>query len=209
MIGIHLASAFGLYQIVECLLASGTCYLESQTEGDWTALHWAARRGHEKVVSTILQSTRSNGGISKALTGMTTKLDEWTPLHLAAKEGHLPVVEILSEDRSVNINAVDAQGRTPLFLACRDTHVLVVRFLLRKGANPNLQDVYGMTALHCATKTGDLELSGWTPLHLAAQDSNEGAFKVLLRHGANPELEDIHGLTPHDYRIRSTGKPGV
>jgi ankyrin repeat protein len=52
----------------------------------FTALHWAAREGREKVVAYLLKA----GADVSAL-----RAGGWTALHEAAHNGHLPAVEVL------------------------------------------------------------------------------------------------------------------
>jgi ankyrin repeat protein len=47
----------------------------------------------------------------------------------------------------VNINAQNPKGFTALVLASYDDHLDAAKFLLEAGADPNLQDVTGNTAL--------------------------------------------------------------
>ena len=54
-----------------------------------------------------------------------------------------------------------------------------VRFVLAKGANPNLRDGIGWDALACAI-----------------EDGMEENMRVLLAHGVNPNKRDIDGRTP-------------
>ncbi|KAH8421674.1 Pfs [Colletotrichum scovillei] len=157
MTGIHLASAFGLHQVVEELLDTDLSDICSKTDGHWTAIHWASWKGYDRVITTILSKLKRSEDSLTALR-WTTSLRCWTALHLAAKEGHLSVVKILHEYGGINIDVADLQRRTALYLACWGKHTPVVRFLMLNGADPNLQDAFGMTALHCAAKGGDLQL---------------------------------------------------
>ncbi len=50
------------------------------------------------------------------------------------------------------------KGRTPLHFAVIRRKHEVVRYLLKKGANPNLRDDYGNTPLHYAYENGDVEM---------------------------------------------------
>jgi len=72
--------------------------------------------------------------------------------------------------------------RTDLHKAAFDGNVEEVKKLLKKGADPNVQDK-----------------DGWTPLHLAASEGHVDVAKLLLEHGADPNAQDKHGNTPlHD-----------
>jgi FOG: Ankyrin repeat len=147
-----------------------------------------------------------------------TKYDERTPLHYAADEGRLAVVATLLK-HGAYIDARDVYGMTPLYLAVRNTHVDVVYYLLRKGADPNVQDgKWRMTPLHVAAYFGEVVVvklllryganpnakdgEGKTPLHYAIEERNIDVAKVLLRHGADPTIKDVTGLAPLDLGIK-------
>ncbi|KAJ3545514.1 hypothetical protein NM208_g1376 [Fusarium decemcellulare] len=145
MTGLHLAAAFGLVKVVSRMLQSGKFKPDLQTEGDWTALHWAVLKGHEDMV-TFLSS------LPDSVLNLATRLEGWTALHLAAKHNCYSIVHSLTTERTVN--AQDRWGRTALYLACWGGHTHIIQHLLSQGADPNISNVYG-TTLHCAVKRGD------------------------------------------------------
>ncbi|KAK3380892.1 hypothetical protein B0H63DRAFT_474541 [Podospora didyma] len=87
------------------------------------------------------------------------------------------------------------------------------RLLLSRGADVNLQDAFGDTALHIAA-TESLRLvealleksphvnvqnrNGQTPLHRAAENALQFVLirKMLLEHGARDDIKDVWGETP-------------
>eukprot|EP00438_Fugacium_kawagutii_P014294 Skav226011 [mRNA] locus=scaffold1010:217200:217364:+ [translate_table: standard] len=50
-------------------------------------------------------------------------------------------------ERGVPINHTDELGQTALFYAARQGHAGTIKYLMRKGANPNLLDKNGETAI--------------------------------------------------------------
>ena len=56
-----------------------------------------------------------------------------------------------------------------------------MRLLLEAGANPNLQDEFGMTALHAAVGVGSLDIA-----------------RMLLDAGADATIENDEGETPRE-----------
>ena len=71
------------------------------------------------------------------------------PLHLAAAKGSMEVIQAALAS-GVEINLLDAQGRTPLMAAARMGQVGAMAWLIQHGANPDLTDRYGNLALHLA-----------------------------------------------------------
>ena len=78
----------------------------------------------------------------------------WTPLHYASHLGEYNLVEILIRTyESSSLNAGEPQNlNTPLMLACMQHKKNVIERLLLAGANCNLQNKRGETALHVLAK---------------------------------------------------------
>lgn len=104
----------------------------------------------------------------------------------------------------------DADGYTPLMIACENNDLQLVRSLLATGADPNLRCNWGWTALMEACDTGNAELveellrananasavdytNGWTPLSRAAYRGSAEVVKLLLRYGAYIKYRDQDG----------------
>jgi ankyrin repeat protein len=76
---------------------------------------------------------------------------EYTPLHYAAAKGLLELVKELVERWNVSVNIQTYNNKsTPLHLAASRGHLDVVEFLVNQGANPNITDGEGGSALHYA-----------------------------------------------------------
>jgi ankyrin repeat protein len=137
-----------------------------------------------------------------------------TPLISAIFNAHFDVAKYLIE-KGANVDRWDWWGRSPLYLAV-DYNTLphggrpdqpaldetlpidIVRILLEKGANPNLQlkllPPYRATG---ADRGVDQMLNvGTTPLLRAAKAQDAAAIKLLLEHGAIVDLPNNQGMTP-------------
>ncbi|XP_032549610.1 ankyrin repeat and SOCS box protein 1 isoform X2 [Chiroxiphia lanceolata] len=111
---------------------------------------------------------------------------EDTRLHDAAFVGDLPTLRSLLQDESfqsrINEKSVWCCGWlpcTPLRIAATAGHGPCVDFLLQKGAEIDLVDVKGQTALYVAVVNGHLECA-----------------KILLEAGADPNGSRHHRSTP-------------
>lgn len=75
-----------------------------------------------------------------------------TPLHTASRiKNGVACVEMLVKS-GAQINAVEAQGETPLHFSSREGLVESVNLLLEDRANPGMQNANGENALHVAVK---------------------------------------------------------
>ena len=74
----------------------------------WTPLHWAAWRGHTKILSTLLLSLRSSAERLKVL-----MVHKWTPLHVAAlyrqTESAKKILDCLTAEQQIQIMDVQTQ----------------------------------------------------------------------------------------------------
>ncbi len=148
---------------------------DSRDKWGQTVLSLAAGGGHEAVVDALLSAGADPDG-------------QWqtaphTPLSQAATAGVLPIVErLLAAGAGVDIRPAKRDPMIPDFSAlgwaCSHGHHAVVAALLHAGADPNLPDRQGRTALHCA-RPGDLAL-----------------LDRLIAGGADPMRRDEAGRTP-------------
>lgn len=74
-----------------------------------------------------------------------------------AKDARLIAEELLNS--GADINAVQEDGLTPLMLAAYSANLEIVNLLLVRGANPNLKNVIGNTALEIAIHNSSFERS--------------------------------------------------
>ncbi|ENH68003.1 Ankyrin repeat domain-containing protein 50 [Fusarium oxysporum f. sp. cubense race 1] len=133
-------------------------------------------------------------------------------LHSWIGTGHIDMVRILV-DRGVDINAPDANSRTPLHLSATIGNMEMARVLCEGGAVIETTSESGHTPLHVAAMKGhtevaelllekgaDIEASdnfgGFTPLGFAASMNHSAVTRLLLDKGANVEATDQSGCTP-------------
>ena len=91
-----------------------------------------------------------------------------SPLTLASYYNNLSVVEYLIE-KVTNINGNSKDG-TPLMAAAVKGHIEIAKALVEAGADPNLTDANGATALHYAVLFNNQELA------TLLMDANASAF---------------------------------
>ena len=147
----------------------------------FTALHWAAIRGHWRIVTELVTA----GASVNAVGG-----DGGTPLHWACHHDRPDIVALLI-DNGADVTIENRWGRTPLHTTARRGCVGAAEVLLARGADPN-----------APTK------EGWTPMHVAALADHAQVTRILLANGADPDLKDEQGFRPEDVaRTRPDATP--
>ncbi|XP_049770021.1 uncharacterized abhydrolase domain-containing protein DDB_G0269086-like isoform X2 [Schistocerca cancellata] len=126
------AAKEGAVEELRALLAAGA-NVEARDEDMWTALHWAAVRGHENVVRCLVE-----GGADVESRDSRRN----TPMHWAAYRGHAAVVRLLAAS-SGDPDAKDKYRLTPLHYAARQGHAEVAAVLLDVGVDRGPWDDYG------------------------------------------------------------------
>lgn len=134
-------------------------------------LHWAAHRGHQRMVRELLKM--------RALASATDRHGA-RPVHLAAFEGHEKALrELLEVETRKSATARTDGGAEPLHLAATKGHSSVAKLLLRKRASPSARDNKGAE-----------------PLHMAAYEGHVSMVDLLLAAGAAPDAGADDGTDP-------------
>ena len=124
----------------------------------------------------------------------------------------IPGVAALLRDAAADIDAVNADGITPLGIACAAGNWRLARFLLERGAKPELanaspallaaagteeDDVAGVQLLlkHKA-KVDARDARARSALHEAARCGHVDIVDTLLAAGADVQARDVDGRTP-------------
>jgi hypothetical protein len=77
----------------------------------------------------------------------------------AAFQGNLEILQkYISDHPQTNINAPGPEGNTLIYLASRNGHSSIVKWLIEKGANVNVVQNTGSTPLHAASYRGHSEV---------------------------------------------------
>ncbi|AEO71495.1 92e4c9ee-7a10-4609-b83e-85c30042bac6 [Thermothielavioides terrestris] len=109
--------------IVEMLVEAGVD-INWQDKGGETALHIAARFGHDECARVLLKGTAEQ----KANLELTEKSFAWTPLHIAAVDGHLSVAQLLV-DAGADVDKLDSSGWTAKEHAALRGHLDIANLL--------------------------------------------------------------------------------
>ncbi len=173
------ASRKGWVEGIEFLLDLGA-NVDDCEEGDATALHIAARMGHEDVVRLLLRRRADPCGARNSITSplhetsaatvlkmllqagaMVNQRDrnKCTPLHLQAYSGRPELVKMLI-DAKADVQTFDRKGRTPAFLlGGRGSPVEVYNLLKKSGLVFNTRDLNENNLAHAvAHRATDIEI---------------------------------------------------
>ncbi|MBZ5606531.1 MAG: ankyrin repeat domain-containing protein, partial [Acidobacteriia bacterium] len=118
-----------------------------------------------------------------------------TALLFAARDGQAEAVRALVES-GANINQPNgSEQTTPLLMAIINGHYDIAKYLLDRGANPNLAAVSGLRPLYATVDVQWAPL-GWFPNPITAQESTAylDLMKALLDNGADPNAKLRDGL---------------
>ena len=142
-------------------------------------------RGYGGVQFTVLQAAASSGNedLINFLLNEGFYIDYptpqgWTPLFIAVRDGQAEAAKLLVY-RNADLNTQTDRGATALMMALTQKFPSekaredLLLYLLKRGANPNLQDA-----------------SGHTALYYAAVLQNEKAAALLYEYGAAPDEEE-------------------
>lgn len=137
------------------------------------------------------------------------------------------VIKILDEPGQRIVNAKDVTtGEGALHIVIKRGDETYLRYLLARGADPNLRDGRGDTPLLLAVQYGQngmVEIltkakanvnlgngGGETPLIRAVQKRDLALVRELLAAGANPDQTDnVAGMSARDYARADTRSPAI
>jgi len=166
-------------------------------------------------------------------------------LHKAAAQGQTAPLKVAINGRfdayndewvKPDVNGRNKKGQIALHLALCNPRLLqtgekaAIESLLKGGADPNVKDAKGETALHVVSRMCDNELqfargavgiaklllshgadpnaasveANLTPLHVAAERGHLRLAELLLRRGASVDAPDASGATPLLHAARSS-----
>ena len=199
------------------LLDRGADVNARETNGGQTALMWAAANRSPDIVRLLVDHGADPRARSKR---------GFTPLLFASQQGDVQSGRLLLQ-AGVDVNDRSSTDRkTALMVAAASGNRAFSVFLLEKGANPDLSDDGGFTALHYAASDKDgadivrallmhgahpnlrttrdsreyvyagVNLTGATPLFLAASRGHVETVRALVAGGADPFITTDNGTAP-------------
>ena len=174
-------------------------------QGAMTPLLYAARDGRIEIARMLLAAGANLN---------QTEANGESPLLVAINNGQVELAQVLLE-KGADPNAADGFGRTPLWSAVdyrnldaaegsgtngvnREPVLPLIRALLDRGANPNVQTKVEPPSRRWMMPFGARQWvnpAGQTPFVRAAQAGDVAVMRLLLEHHADPNIPTLAGVT--------------
>ena len=211
---VHIACHNGHLNCLKLLVKAKTLYSTILDSNHQTLLHIACEKGHKQIVHYVLTHTECNV--------IVQDIHGNSPLHIASCNGNLECVKLIFETSTVKIYPDVVSGifkgywyskQTALHMACESGHKYVVDYLLtRTTCKPDVQDFYGNTPLHVASRKGHIECvklivearvdlnitnkNKQTAIFMASKNGHSDIVEYLLTHAkCNPNIKDSNENT--------------
>ena len=157
---LHLAVTGGHYRTTKALLLvddgeqKHTRLTHRDVEKNGASLSLATKSNYTKIVKLLVDA-----GVDVNYQDQQGE----TALHVAARFGYEECTQILVETNGpygINVELAEkTYGWTPLFIACVDGHLEIVKLLVHKGAHISNKDFSGWTPQEHAALRGHLEIA--------------------------------------------------
>lgn len=206
----------GQYSIMEVLKERGVDVNKTDSAGK-TALMFAAEAGYVECVNWLIGY---GADVYK-----TDKTGSTALSHASAQRRDMCIQALLEAGSHECVDKPNLNGQTPLMLAARSErdNIQCLQHLLNAGADINMKDMLGYTALAHAAENGNVNCvetlleagsqtlinisntDSQTPLMLAAGSNGDNVqcLQKLLSAGADPNLEDFEGAKALQYAARN------
>uniref|UniRef100_A0A1I8H716 ANK_REP_REGION domain-containing protein n=2 Tax=Macrostomum lignano TaxID=282301 RepID=A0A1I8H716_9PLAT len=122
-----------------------------------------------------------------------------TPLHLTTLGGHVSTTQTLLSVPSINVNATDAAGNTPLMCAAQSGFHALVAPLLNHSADYSARNNKGYTAFDVALANGRIKvlkmlMEKWNPLDATNLEEKRNFYKACCFEASKNSWTDILAL---------------
>jgi len=186
-----ISCANGHHECVQLLIERGADTTMTDEEGR-TCLMLACAFDRSNAISALFGAESLDPDIADS--------KGFTALHFSAQY-NLPLCMRVLLDGGATVDCVDAQGNTPLMLACQGGYRRCTALLLEREASVNTTNAVNLK----------------TALHLASQNGHTDCVDILMNFGADADMTNSDGLTALELsrtprineiiQLKSPGKP--
>ena len=145
---LHFAALYGNEAVFDALLRAGAD-IEKRDDEDDTLVPYAMEGGNYAIITYVLQT---NLDATQALHSLS---------HCKVKNTDFAKIIELCKKYSIDINAKDGEGKTPLLDAAKRGNALYFNELINQGANTSIQDSTGKSVVAYAVEGGNLTILKW------------------------------------------------
>ncbi len=195
---LHAAAEKDHLEIARLLLESGA-ELEAETTWGMTPLQWAANMGSQQVGSYLIGRgawlnmwSAAGLGMLDSVKGFWEGADRLKPG--AAQNRHHQLLSGAWEKRPPPED-IRGAASDAFYIACRNGHTEVARFLLGQGADIDTRGFFGGTGLHWAAMNGHRETVEFLLESGARADLTDEQFEATPKgwamEGKHPEIAEL------------------
>ncbi|XP_042433734.1 ankyrin-3-like isoform X1 [Zingiber officinale] len=237
---IHLAARFGVADVLRVLVDKAGCDMNSRTETGETALMLCARHQRDDCLRILVSAGADLGlrsfsddsatsaaassnwsiGFRDVILGVirtgavppSSNPAVFSSITFAAHHGDVASLEVLLRRPEINIDEQDGIADSPVMITVKEGHVEAFRRLVFAGADMNLRNKDGETAIDLLRSKENRELfeqalleftlergetGHFHALHFAARRGDMAAVRLLTkRRGCDVNALDGEGYTP-------------
>uniref|UniRef100_A0A8C5GP31 Ankyrin repeat domain 28b n=1 Tax=Gouania willdenowi TaxID=441366 RepID=A0A8C5GP31_GOUWI len=184
---LHAAASSGMISVVKYLLDLGVDINEPNAYGN-TPLHVACYNGQDVVVNELIECGANVNQVNEK---------GFAPLHFtaASRHGALCLELLVCNGADVNIKVSYKNGNTPLHIAARYGHELLINTLINNRADTRILCFLWNRCLIEILVPFRRGVHGMFPLHLAALSGFSDCCRKLLSSGFDIDTPDDFGRT--------------
>ncbi|KAK9860113.1 Ankyrin repeat-containing domain [Penicillium brevicompactum] len=190
---VKVATLYGQAETVQLLLDFNAPTLAAN--GNETALHLAAMKGHHDVCDVLLKHDKNlTRSFWERMTGPSLQVyskdyDGHIPFHYAVTKRHEKTIQVFLSNYPDLLAACDKDKIPFFFNPVTAGKIDIVRIFLENGVDIELKGRDGQGALHNAITT---DRRGWV-------EGTKEMIHLLLEHGASVDAKDKYGCTPETF----------